>query len=219
MSITSVRGRRFGSVLYGLMRGLAWVCISLISHCRVEGVEHIPPSGPLLVVSNHLSWCDPLILGLVLRRRVWFYTKAEIFKWPVAGWLCRATGQIAVRRGGGDRISLQQAIAYLHEGKALVIFPEGTVERQEHMTAAHTGVAMLALRSGVPVLPVALSGARRVLRKGGGLRPYVVVRIGIPYTPVLSEGAVRKAGLQVLTKEIMGKIAEMLPPESRGVYG
>lgn len=206
------------SILYGLIRSLAWVLTCLVCRYEVSGQEHVPRTGALLVVANHLSWYDPVLLGAVLPRRVWFYTKAEIFAWPLVGWLARHTGQIPVHRGGADRAALEKALAYLQEGKALVIFPEGTVERQERMITAHTGVAMLAVRSGATILPVAHSGTRRVLRSPRWWFPRVTICIGTPYIPSIQEGATRKAGLQLITQEIMEQIAQMLPPEQRGVY-
>ncbi len=141
-----------------------------------------------------------------------------MFSWPVVGWLCKVTGQIPVHRGESDRAALEKTLTYLREGKALIFFPEGTVERQEQMIAAHTGVAMLALRSGATLLPVAHTGTRRILRRGRGWFPRVTVKIGKPYVPVLPEGVARKAGLQAITQEVMQHIAEMLPVEQRGIY-
>ncbi len=210
-----------GRFLYRIVWLLAWVFMHVVCRYRVEGREHIKGlsvSEPLLIVSNHLSWYDPLLLGLIFPRRVWFFTKAEAFRWPIAGWLIRYTEQIAVHRGEGDRVALECAVAYLRANKALVVFPEGTVERQEHMIAAHTGVAVIAVRANATVVPVALSGTRRILRSHGGWRPCVSVSIGTPYVPVLPEGAPRKVGIQMLTDEMMGKIAEMLPVERRGIY-
>src|SRR6266704_2049138 len=82
----------------------------LVCRYRVSGREHVPLSGSLLVVANHLSWYDPILLALVLRRRVWFFAKTEVFLWPVVGWLCRLTGQIPVHRGEGDRAALEKAL-------------------------------------------------------------------------------------------------------------
>ena len=210
-----------GRVLYSIVWGLSWIFMHIVCRYSIEGREHIlhiPASQPLLIVSNHLSWYDPLLLGLVFRRRVWFFTKAEAFRWPIAGWLIRRTGQIAVNRGEGDRIALEQAVSYIRESKALVVFPEGTVARQEQMIAAHPGVAVIAVRTEATIVPVALSGTRRILRSHGGWRPQVCVRLGAPYVPSLSQGTSRKAGMQLLTNEMMHKIAEMVPMEQRGVY-
>ena len=212
-------GVKFDDLLYGLLRPIGWVLTHLICRYRVSGREHVPTSGPLLVVANHLSWYDPILLALVLPRRVWFFAKVEVFRWPIVGWLCQLTGQIPVHRGEGDRAALEKALAYLREGKALMVFPEGTVERQEQIIVPHTGVAMLALRSGATVLPIAHTGTRRVLRSLHAWFPRVNIQIGEPYVPTPPEGTARKASLQKITKDVMERIAAMLPPERRGVYG
>ena len=209
---------RLGDLLYSSLRPVAWVLTHLVCRYRVSGREHVPRSGPLLVVANHLSWYDPILLALVLPRRVWFYAKIEVFRWPIIGWLCRLTGQIPVHRGEGDRAALEKALAYLREGKALMVFPEGTIERQEQMIAPHTGVAMLALRSGATILPIAHTGTRRILRSRQSWFPRVNIQIGEPYIPNPPEGMARKASLQMVTQELMKRIAGMLPPEMRGVY-
>lgn len=206
-------------MLYNFLRAGFWVFTHLICRYRVRGLENVPATGPLLIVSNHVSWYDPLLLGVILPRRVWIFTKAEMFRWPIVGAACRATGQIPVHRGTSDRAALEKGLQYLREGKAVILFPEGTVARKEEMIAAHSGAAMLALRSGAPVLPIAHTGARRILRS---LRtawfPRVHVQIGTPFVPTILEGVARKAELKGVMLEIMGRIAEMIPPELRGVY-
>lgn len=204
--------------LYKFLRAALRLFTHLICRYRVYGLERVPESGPLLIVANHLSWYDPLLLGVVLRRRVWFFTKSEIFRWPIIGAASKATGQIPVRRGESDRAALEKGLVYLKEGKALGIFPEGTVERKTTMIPALTGVGMLAMRSGAPVLPIAHTGTRKVLRSPRWWFPRVTITIGEPYVPVLPTGVPRKVGLQRVTDEMMLRIARMLPPENRGVY-
>jgi 1-acyl-sn-glycerol-3-phosphate acyltransferase len=206
-------------MLYSFLRVSFWIITHLICRYRVSGRENVSATGPLLIVANHLSWYDPLLLGVILPRRVWFFTKVEIFRWPIVGAACRGTGQIPVHRGTSDRAALEKGLQYLREGKAVMVFPEGTVARQEQMIAAHTGAAMLALRSGATVLPIAHTGTRRVLRSlRKGWFPRVNIQIGAPFVPVVPEGVARKLELKAVTQQIMEHIAEMIPPEQRGVY-
>lgn len=205
-------------MFFTILRSALWVFTRLTCRYRVSGREHVPLQGPLLIVANHLSWYDPVLLEVVLPRRAWFFAKAEIFRWPLLGLSVRLTGQIPVRRGESDRVALEKGLTYLREGKALVVFPEGSVARQEQLIAAHMGAAMLAIRSGVPVLPIAHTGTRRVLRAPRFWFPRVDIRVGKPYTPTLPERGSRKAQLQVVMEDMMTRIAAMLPEENRGVY-
>src|SRR5258708_13499512 len=142
-------------MFYTVLRLALWVFTRLVCRYRVSGREYVPLQGPLLIVANHLSWYDPILLGVVLPRRVWFFTKVEMFRWPIIGLGCRLTGQIPVHRGESDRAALEKGLTYLHEGKVLVVFPEGSVARQEQMIAAHMGQPILAILARVPLLPPA----------------------------------------------------------------
>ena len=206
-------------MLYTVLRSALWLFTHLICRYRVSGREHVPLHGPLLIVANHLGWYDPLLLGVVLPRRVWFFTKVEMFRLPIIGLGCRLTGQIPVHRGESDRAALEKGLEYLREGRVLMVFPEGTVARQEQLLAAHMGAALLAIRSGVPVLPIAHTGTRRVLRSLRFWFPRVDIKIGKPYTAALQESGSRKAQLQVVMEDMMARIAAMLPEENRGAYG
>ena len=205
-------------MLYSLLRRFFWALTHLVCRYHVCDRDRVPMTGTLLIVANHPGWYDPMLLGVALERRAWFFAKSELFRWPLVGLLCRMTGQIPVHRGESDRAALERGLVYLREGRALVVFPEGTVERRGEMIPAHTGAAMLAIRSGATVLPVANIGTRPVLRSLRYWFPRVHVQIGEPFVPALPDDVSRKVGLQILTKEIMARIAEMLPPEQRGVY-
>ncbi len=206
-------------MLYSALCAVFWVFTHLVCRYRVSGREYVPKKGPLIIIANHLSWYDPILLGIVLPRRVWFFTKIEIFSWPIVGLLCRLTGQVPVDRGARDRAALEKGLTYLREGKALLVFPEGAVERQGRIIPAHTGTAMLAVRTGVTVLPIAHYGTRRILRSFRIWFPRVYVEIGKPYTPILPPGVSRKAGLQFITEDMMRRIAELLLEEQRGLHG
>jgi|SRR5579875_636644 1-acyl-sn-glycerol-3-phosphate acyltransferase len=205
-------------MLYSFLHRFFWVVTHLACRYEIYGRDRVPVDGSLLIVANHPSWYDPMLLGVIVPRRVWFFAKSEIFRWPLVGLLCHITGQIPVRRGESDRVALEKGLVYLKEGRAVVVFPEGAVERGGRMMPARAGAAMLAIRSGTTVLPVANIGTRPVLRSLRHFFPRVQVQIGEPFVPKLPEGVSRKAGLQMLTHDIMTRIAEMLPPEQQGIY-
>lgn len=206
-------------MFYTLFKAFFWVLTNVLCRYRVSGRERIPSEGPVLVVANHLVWYDPALFAIIFPRRLWIMAKSEVFRWPLVGLGCRLTGQIPVHRGESDRAALEMALAYLRQGRAVLIFPEGTVARQERMLAAHTGAAMLALRSGVPILPVAHSGTRRIFVGRRTWRPQVEMQIGEAYIPQVPEGLARKAALKLATEDLMQRIAVMIAPEERGSYG
>jgi 1-acyl-sn-glycerol-3-phosphate acyltransferase len=165
-----------------LRHGLRW---------RVEGVERIPPVGPVLLASNHVSYLDPLCLAYVgdlAGRNVRFLAKDELFESWWFGPIMRQLGNIAVLRGTADATgALDAAAAALRVGECLVVFPEGTISHDLEPMAGKTGAARLARAAGVPVTPVGLWGSHRVIpwrglghRPARRLRTAVVAVVGEP---------------------------------------
>ena len=159
----------------------------LLWRVDVEGREHIPSRGPVILAANHQSFCDSFFLPLVTRRRVTYVAKAEYFDdWKTA-WFFRAAGQIPMHRGGGDRSqrALDTATQVLNGGGVLGIYPEGTRSPDIRLHKGHTGVARLSLGCGVPIIPVGLVGTRAIQPPGRRLmRAFhpVRVRFGPPVT-------------------------------------
>jgi 1-acyl-sn-glycerol-3-phosphate acyltransferase len=144
-----------------LRHGLRWT---------VEGIEHLPEDGPALVASNHISYLDPLVVAYLadLRgRRVRNLAKAELFEKRSLAWALRQLRQIPVERGSATAVSsLEAATEALEQGELIVVFPEGTISRDLEPMAAKTGTVRLARATGVPVIPVGLWGAHRILTSG-----------------------------------------------------
>lgn len=157
---------------------LAWVLLKVslpvLRRWNVEGAGNLPPEGGVMVVANHQSYWDPLVLGAALPRRVYFMAKEELFRIPVLAWIIRVWGAFPVRREGFDRKALKTATDHLMRGHVLGIFPEGQRSHTGRLLPAQPGAAILALKTGVPVVPVALIGTRGVCGK-------VKVRVGKPF--------------------------------------
>jgi 1-acyl-sn-glycerol-3-phosphate acyltransferase len=190
---------------------------------RVRGLENVPPSGPLLIASNHLNDADPGIICTRIRRPIVFLAKVELFRVPLLGRFLRAFGSVPVRRGEADLAALRYANEALKQGLAVCVFPEGTrAGRPERLGKAHPGVAIIALRNDVPVLPIAITGSGRLGLPLMFLRPYqrahVTLTIGEPFhlpKPQRLNGEAAEAG----TRLIMERVAALLPPGNRGYYG
>jgi 1-acyl-sn-glycerol-3-phosphate acyltransferase len=175
---------------------------------KVEG--RLPGKGPYVVVANHQSMLDILLLSRLPREMKWV-AKEELFKIPWIGWMLRMTGDIAVRRGdpesGGE--ALAKAKAYLARGMSVMMFPEGTRSTKGTMLPFKSGAFRLALEAGVPVLPIAVSGTAHGMPKGGPwVRPCrATARV---LEPVVLEGAGPDDATK-LRDLVRARIAETLP--------
>jgi glycerol-3-phosphate dehydrogenase (NAD(P)+) len=177
------RTRRRGvhPLLYRPFRWVLKTCILVYFRLRRLGREHIPDGGVVLA-ANHRSFLDPFAIGCCLRRPVYFLAKQELFENPILGWFINCMGAFPVRRGASDEESMATALMLLERGEALVIFPEGTRIRAGSLAQPKRGVGRLALQSGAPVVPVAITGSERA-RAGWRIRPVKVhVRCGPPLT-------------------------------------
>lgn len=149
----------------------------VIFRIRLEGGERLPTAGPVLILSNHRSVCDPLFLAMGCRRKIRFMAKSELFEdhGALARSLLYRLGAFPVRRGTGDLKSLREALALLSDGAVVGIFPQGRCVPDSEPFHAMPGAAFLALRSGAPVVPACI-------RCRGNVRPgkRITVRFGEP---------------------------------------
>src|SRR5205809_4225157 len=151
-------------MLYWFMKGVLTPLLRGLYRVRIEGRTHVPRHGPVILAANHRSFMDSLFLPLVIRRRVTFVAKAEYFDDKKTAWFFRGVGQIPIRREGGSASerALASATEVLEQGGVFGIYPEGTRTRDGDLHRGHTGVARLALRTGAPVVPVAMTGTAEI---------------------------------------------------------
>ncbi len=194
-------------MFYTIIRGILRFLFYFLG-LKAEGLENIPKSGPIIIAANHVSNWDPVVVALVISRPIYFMGKAALFKYKITDKVVRALHAFPVKRGVPDRKAIRQALQVLEEGKVLGIFPEGARNITGDMKAL-PGVAMIALKSGAPVVPVACLGTRHTL-PWGWFDP-LIVRVGQPiYNDEISEQGAKAARMEQFSEEIMHKINILL---------
>ncbi|MEY3472318.1 MAG: lysophospholipid acyltransferase family protein [Candidatus Limnocylindrus sp.] len=198
----------------------AWAIRRLADEIIVEGMERIPRVGPAILVGNHISWLDPILLACWLTpstgRAINWMGKAEAMRWPLVGTFLRVNGVFGVRRGAADLEAFRLAEAVLREGNILGIYPEGTRSHDSKIGPFRDGAALLALRSGAPVIPVAVSGTERLWPRGALLpRRAETIRmlIGEPRRYTYAEGD--RPALSLVAEQMRTSVAALLPHEYR----
>jgi len=206
-----------GAGIIGFVSRLLW-------GARIEGVEHLPRTGPFILVANHTSNLDPLMMGWAsgnqIGRVVHFMAKIEMRSWPFLGWLATQSGVFFVRRGERDRAAQAFALQALANGRPIAVFPEGTRSRTGHLREGKPGAALLAMRSGAPLVPAGISGTQRIFPKGAWFprASKVRIRIGEPFTlPHQPTGRLDREALAAGTERIMSAIEQLLPEDQRRV--
>ncbi|HSJ53096.1 MAG TPA: lysophospholipid acyltransferase family protein [Anaerolineae bacterium] len=185
---------------------------------RVEGLENLPAQGPAILMMNHISLIDPVVLMSCVPRHIIPIAKAEGFRNPLFGPVMNAWRVIPIHRGDVDRQALRRMLQVLEAGECLLMAPEGT--RRRALQQPRPGVAYVAWRSGAPVIPVALEGTDRfpTLSLARWRRPGATVCLGTPFRYKRLPGRPGHDQLQRMMDEAMYVLAAMLPASRRGEY-
>jgi 1-acyl-sn-glycerol-3-phosphate acyltransferase len=190
--------------------------------CRIDDrqLEKVPSRGPLILVANHVSFLEvPILITHLQPRPITGFAKAENWRNPFTLFLFKVWGGIPLRRGTADAVAFRQALKALENGYIVAVAPEGTRSGNGHLKQGHPGVVLLALRSGVPLLPMAYYGGEQFRYRLPQLRQtdfHIVV--GRPFRLSSAGGRVTAQVRQQMVDEIMYQVAALLPPGYRGYY-
>jgi len=208
------------ATMYTFFKYVVRVLLRVLTRYEVKGEQNLPAGGPLLLVFNHLACWDAPVAMATLPWRMPAMALKDLQRVPLTGQLLSLTGSIWVDRGRYDRGALRQALGVLKGGGVLGIAPEGRMSVTGALERGKTGPVFIARKADVPILPGGLTGTEKFLGEWGHLhRPDLTVNIGPVFR--LPEGrgyASRKEERQADADFIMERLAELLPPEYRGVY-
>lgn len=149
-------------IFYRIAHLLVTLFFKIVFGFRVKGNEVVPERGRVILASNHVSGWDPPALGIATKREVFFLAKKELFSIPILGWLIKMLNAIPIERGAGDIHALKTFISILNHDNAVILFPEGTRSKTGELGEAREGVGLIALKTNSDIIPVYISGTRKI---------------------------------------------------------
>jgi 1-acyl-sn-glycerol-3-phosphate acyltransferase len=206
--------------VYYFGRGLIRVIAFPFFSWKVRGRENLPEQGPALIVCNHLHIADPPIVASSLPLKAVFMAKEELWHNRWSRFWVENFEAFPVRRDSFDREAIRRAEKCLGKGFSLIMFPEGERSKTAKLKKALPGAALIALRTGVPIVPVAITGTENIKRLWWSFwhHPPITITIGKTFNPPATNGKITKEQRNQLCNDIMYTLAEMLPPDYRGIY-
>jgi 1-acyl-sn-glycerol-3-phosphate acyltransferase len=205
---------------YRFVRAVVLSVFKVFFRVHVVGRERVPPTGVYIVAPSHRSLFDVPFAGYVSKRRIRFMAKEELFKTRVGGWLFTKLGAIKVDRDVTDRGALRASQQALEDGEPIAIFPEGTRRSGPEITELFDGVAYLALKLGVPIVPVGIGGTEQILPSGKVFPRIhkVAVVIGSPIPAPATGGVRKRSEISALTDTLQRELQQVFD-EAMGVAG
>ncbi len=207
--------------VYYFGRFLIHILLFPVARLRVRGQENAAGPGPYLVICNHLHIADPPIVGTSIKLKAVFMAKEEVFRGAWSRFWVKNYGAFPVRRGGVGREAIGEAEKWIRRGVCVVMFPEGSRSKEARMKPALPGAVLIASRLGVPVLPIGITGSDKIrnLKWAFWHHPRITVTIGKAFQLPETTGKLTREERYRQLDFMMQKVAALLPPEYRGVYG
>ncbi len=205
------------TIFYTLVRALALFLLRTFFRMKVYGRESLPRRGGFILASNHTSFLDPVVLAVASPRSLSFMAKKELFKGFIFGKLISALGAFPLSRERADIWAIREAIRRLKDGGALILFPEGTRTSEEKLAEGLPGAGILAIKAGVPIVPVLIIGAEAALPKKARfvrfrpIRVYLLERV-IPkeVKATTRPQAGGKEGYEAISRVVMERIQDAM---------
>lgn len=217
-----MRKNRLAVVSYWMVVYFIRLCTFLyVRGPKVEGRENIPKTGGAILISNHLNNADPCIIPGAIDRRIVTMAKKEMFKWPIVNILFLMISAFPVDRQGADLGALREAQRTVNRGLLLLMFPEGTRSKDRQLHRGFPGSALVAYRTGVPIIPIAITGTEKLKWPFLFFKPFLGPRVTITFGKAFYPPAVERITTQAAksaTDEIMTHVAELLPVEYQGEF-
>ena len=207
-------GRKISQIILAIL-------IRLFLRVQLTDSENIPPTGPAIIVINHISILDPVVVCNALAQRVIPLAKKEAFSVPIIGFLMKLYGTIPVQRGEADLLAIKTALRVLKTGKFLLLAPEGTRSPTHQLQPAKEGAVIFALRSGAPIIPIGVAGTEAFVPHLFRLqRAPIYISVGKPFYLARSRNRARLKRNETaeMLGEVMYRLAAQLPEPYRGVY-
>ncbi|MGI6093431.1 MAG: 1-acyl-sn-glycerol-3-phosphate acyltransferase [Veillonellaceae bacterium] len=191
--------------MYDILKLLVLVLFKLVFCLEISGQNNIPKKGSAIIASNHISLLDPPVIGVSMPRYIHFMAKEELFKYPVFNWIITQLKAFPVRRGTADRTAIRTAINLLESGAIVGLFPEGTRSKTGVLGKPEPGLALIAVKTGAPIIPTAVIGTGDFSKK---LLPKFKVKFGKPIG--VEKGKTDKESLEKISQSLMQEIARLI---------
>ena len=213
-------------MLYRFIRAIARTLFTCYFRFEATGLEHFPREGGCIVVANHASFLDPILVCVAAPRVIHYITYAYFYYHAAIHWACKRTHCIPIKREGNDVSALKQALRLLHAGEIIGIFPEGARSQSGKLMAGEPGVALIALKAGAPIVPIGISGAYQAFPKGAHFPKPVKIRltVGQPFRldehigtgKKLTEETQRQA-VRLIMSKIAAACGDVAAPDAQAV--